>query len=233
MESHEEKLANMIRQSKEREAQQEMVRKAKQISRENRSKGMGGSGGGIGSMRDFADDLRSGAAQVQAQIESTASALPSLGGEGGGGYGGGYSAPPKKGTGMKLGSKTGGMGGMGGASLLQAMAAEGEVVDAAPARGGMPAVSAGPAAPGGGAAGISLVADEKLAITMSRDGGLQSMEVKGDLQLLVSDPSLGKAVVPLTLGANPGFQFKTHPNINKVHPARPCLKRLPRFLSHW
>ena len=77
MESHEEKLAKMIRQSKEREAQQEMVRKAKQISRENRSKGIGGSGG-IGSMRDFADDLRSGAAQVLGSIEA-AGAMPGVG----------------------------------------------------------------------------------------------------------------------------------------------------------
>merc|ERR1719482_1928938 len=53
MESHEEKLALMIRQSKEREAQQEAERRRKQIARDNRSKGMGG--GGIASMRDFAD----------------------------------------------------------------------------------------------------------------------------------------------------------------------------------
>ena len=52
-------------------------------------------------------------------------------------------------------------------------------------------------------------------MTMTRDGGLQGMEVKGDLQLLITDESLAKCVVPLVLGENPGFQFKTHPNINK------------------
>merc|ERR1719450_858513 len=41
------------------------------------------------------------------------------------------------------------------------------------------------------------------------------MEVKGDLQLLIIDAAVGKALVPLKLGSNPGFQFKTHPNINK------------------
>jgi len=51
---------------------------------------------------------------------------------------------------------------------------------------------------------------------MSRDGGLQGMEVKGELQLVVTDPSLGKAVVPLVMGTNAGYQFKTHPNINKA-----------------
>ena len=73
MESHEEKLAIMIRQSKEREAQQEMARRAKQIARENRSKGMGGGGiqGGLGAMRDFADDMRSGAQVHTAQTRHT------------------------------------------------------------------------------------------------------------------------------------------------------------------
>jgi len=51
---------------------------------------------------------------------------------------------------------------------------------------------------------------------MSRDGGLQALEVNGFLQLLVNDPACGKAHVPLTMGANAGFQFKTHPNIDKA-----------------
>lgn len=68
---------------------------------------------------------------------------------------------------------------------------------------------------GVGGGGVSLVAEEKLAISMSRDGGLQSFEVKGEMQLLVSDAAHGKALVPLVLGANSGYQFKTHPNINK------------------
>merc|ERR1719201_2943417 len=50
---------------------------------------------------------------------------------------------------------------------------------------------------------------------MTRDVGLQGMEAKSDLQLLITDPQYGRATVPLTLGTNTGFQFKTHPNINK------------------
>lgn len=45
-------------------------------------------------------------------------------------------------------------------------------------------------------------------ISLKRDGGLESMEVNGVMQLLVSDPTFGKAVVPLNLGANPGFQVR-------------------------
>jgi hypothetical protein len=114
---------------------------------------------------------------------------------------------------MQLGSAKKGPAG---ASLLQAMAAEAEseAVGTAAAR---PAAAAGGgfASGGGGGGGVSLVADEKLVVQMSRDGGLQSFEVKGDLQLLVTDAAHGKALVPLALGANPGYQFKTHPNINK------------------
>ena len=50
---------------------------------------------------------------------------------------------------------------------------------------------------------------------MNRDGGLESMEVKGDLTLLITDATMGKVTLPLRMGENPGFQFKTHPKINK------------------
>ena len=211
MESHEEKLALMIRQSKEREAQQEAERRRKQIARDSRSKGMGGQGlsGGIGSMRDFADDLRSGAASAAATIEANASSFdpsfsrpPSS------------APPPKAGSGMKLGA--GKLGSKAPSSLLQAMAAEADESSAAtPTRPGAPPAAGGASPGGGGAAGLNLTAEEKLAVTMSRDGGLQSLEVNGILQLLNSDASNGKAIVPVQMGPNPGFQFKTHPNIDK------------------
>ena len=213
MESHEEKLAIMIRQSKEREAQQEAERKRKEIARENRSKGIGSKGvaGGMQSMRDFADDLRTGANAAAASIEAQTGAAfdPS--------YTAPRSAPPPKaGTGMKLGK--GGMGKGGGApsSLLGALALEADEGAATPSRSG--AGGAGGASPGGAAAaqaGITLTAEEKLSVVLSRDGGLQSLELNGILQLLNTDPNAGRAVVPLALGPNAGFQFKTHPNIDK------------------
>jgi len=62
---------------------------------------------------------------------------------------------------------------------------------------------------------IQLTVDEKIAISMNRDGGLEAMEVKGDLTLLITDAAMGKVTLPLRMGDNAGFQFKTHPNINK------------------
>ena len=33
--------------------------------------------------------------------------------------------------------------------------------------------------------------------------------------LLITDATMGKVTLPLRMGENPGFQFKTHPKINK------------------
>eukprot|EP00908_Phaeocystis_cordata_P011823 Transcript_22779.p1 GENE.Transcript_22779~~Transcript_22779.p1 ORF type:complete len:461 (+),score=241.92 Transcript_22779:274-1656(+) len=148
MESHEEKLSIMIRQSKEREARDKAKEKEKEIAR---NKGGGKMPGGI-------------------------------------------------------------------ASLLQELVDTGEVEELQ--RPGAPAT---PAGGGGGAApanramteAIQLTVDEKVVVSMNRDGGLESMEVKGDLSLLITDPAFGKVTLPLRMGENAGFQFKTHPNINK------------------
>uniref|UniRef100_A0A7S3AEA8 Coatomer subunit delta n=1 Tax=Haptolina ericina TaxID=156174 RepID=A0A7S3AEA8_9EUKA len=120
---------------------------------------------------------------------------------------------PKKGEGgMQLGKPKGALGG---ASLLQAMVDDGEVLPSKAAGVPEPSPTSAGASAMGKSAPITLTCDEKLVISLKRDGGLDSMEVKGDLQLLVTDASYGKALLPLKLGANPGFQFKTHPNINK------------------
>ena len=57
---------------------------------------------------------------------------------------------------------------------------------------------------------------ESISAKISRDGILKSFNVKGDLQLRISDPSLTK--VKLDLVANPSYnaQFKTHPNVDKA-----------------
>lgn len=57
---------------------------------------------------------------------------------------------------------------------------------------------------------------ESISAKISRDGILKSFNVKGDLQLRISDPSLTK--VRLDLVANPSHnaQFKTHPNVDKT-----------------
>lgn len=58
--------------------------------------------------------------------------------------------------------------------------------------------------------------EEKITMVATRDGGLENMEVKGDLMLRVSDPSKAKISLALRHLEDPSIQFKTHPNVNKV-----------------
>ena len=63
---------------------------------------------------------------------------------------------------------------------------------------------------------IHIILAEQIIARLSREGSLQSFEVKGDMQLKISDPSLTK--LSLTLMANEGplkAQFRTHPNVDK------------------
>jgi len=56
---------------------------------------------------------------------------------------------------------------------------------------------------------------EKLELVAENDGGLKNMEVKGELSLTVFDNAFSKVKVHISQGTNDGFQFKTHPNMNK------------------
>ncbi len=63
---------------------------------------------------------------------------------------------------------------------------------------------------------IHIVLAEQILARLSREGSLKSFEVKGDMQLRISDPSLTK--LSLSLMANEGplkAQFRTHPNVDK------------------
>ena len=62
---------------------------------------------------------------------------------------------------------------------------------------------------------IHVTVKEQLAVTMSRDGGIQSFELKGDLDLRITDAALAK--LRLTLGPKDyaDLQFKQHPNVAK------------------
>lgn len=62
---------------------------------------------------------------------------------------------------------------------------------------------------------IHVTVNEAITAKLSREGGLNSLSISGDLSLRVSDPSLTK--IKLNLDATPshGAQFRTHPNVDK------------------
>lgn len=211
MESHEEKLANMIKASKINEAKEEMKRKVTQIDKQKAEQRKGGDSSGSMMMEGFGKMLNEGAASVAASssfggaevyrppddyAQKAAAAAPAK--------------SIKPGSGMQLGKKNTKV------DLIAAMAEE-------TARSGqpppLPRMQSGAAhglqAAAIAAGALQLNVEEKIVATLGRDGGVQGLEVKGDLQLLVSNPAVGKLTVAVSFGENPGFQFKTHPNINK------------------
>lgn len=62
---------------------------------------------------------------------------------------------------------------------------------------------------------ISVVINETISAEVSREGVVKSYEVKGDLQLAISDPSLSKIKLAVTAEELNGVQFKTHPNVDR------------------
>lgn len=59
---------------------------------------------------------------------------------------------------------------------------------------------------------------ESVSLSLSREGGLESMDLKGDMNLHVSDPTLTKLKLllgPSTVGFGAELQFKQHPNVAK------------------
>jgi hypothetical protein len=62
---------------------------------------------------------------------------------------------------------------------------------------------------------IHVTISETINAKLSREGALNSMEVKGDLQLRITDPSLTKVKLDLVANASHGVQFRTHPNVDK------------------
>jgi len=62
---------------------------------------------------------------------------------------------------------------------------------------------------------IRVSISEKLVLVSQNDGGLENMEVKGELIVTAFDPNFAKLKVQVNQGDNPDFQFKAHPNMNK------------------
>ena len=63
---------------------------------------------------------------------------------------------------------------------------------------------------------IHATVDEQISAKLSKDGVLKAFNVKGNLQLRISDPSMTKVKLDLIANASHGAQFKTHPNVDKA-----------------
>ena len=238
MESHEEKLHKMIIQSKINDTKDVMKRKAMEIDKskvDKKSDGRGGFGGmmGGGGLSALGGGGGMGGKGMSGGYED--------GGRGGrgGGSGGGFNNSMDMDAGYDR-NGGGGMGGMGGGAaapsrpagptkglvlggkqkankFLESLRAEGEAVELE-SKTSRP--SAGGGAPGVSAvaqAGVSLQIEEKLSVILKKDGGLETMELQGTMMLEIKSGEEDAFIrVAVATGKNDGFQFKTHPNIDKA-----------------
>lgn len=63
---------------------------------------------------------------------------------------------------------------------------------------------------------IHVTIAETISATLTREGALKSFEVKGDLQLRITDPAFTKLRLDLQAVPTHGAQFRTHPNVDKA-----------------
>lgn len=210
MESHEERLHKLIVQSKIDEAKDVMMRKASAIDKNKlerqRPDGISfapASGNGSGRYDNGHQDGKSfgngssGSISKFGSLDSIALPKPAARG----------STPlstPSSNGGMKLGK------GQGTKQLLESLKAEGEVIveEVQPTSGPLKAavIATDP---------VTVMIEEKLIVTLKKDGGLENFELQGTMTLIVQSNEHAKICLQVETSANENVQLKTHPRIDK------------------
>eukprot|EP00163_Fabomonas_tropica_P034214 TRINITY_DN9375_c0_g1_i2.p1 TRINITY_DN9375_c0_g1~~TRINITY_DN9375_c0_g1_i2.p1 ORF type:complete len:519 (+),score=169.08 TRINITY_DN9375_c0_g1_i2:398-1954(+) len=98
--------------------------------------------------------------------------------------------------------------------ILQALIDEGDIDAAAtstssavaPSQAAVPTVEKKP---------VNMTIVETVSAQFNRNSGMESLEIKGDLTMVVNDQNATHVKAKLSCGPNKGFQLRTHPNINK------------------
>lgn len=226
MDSHEEKIAKALQQSKEEQARLEMQQKAKSLQEQKMAAmrqnfmtgqaptgslgGMEGFGGGghpsQGGMFDQFQQAQQGFAPPQEEFNPYAALQKPT-----------APAPAAPKVLAKSGMKLGGMGGGKKDSLMAAMAAEDNLFGgkaAAAADFGFGAQVAAPVAPP--STPLTLVLEEKISVNMTREGAVEACEVKGILNLTANTDLGATAVIAVNKAQLPAtFNYATHPKVDK------------------
>jgi hypothetical protein len=231
MDSHEEKIHLALKQTKEDQAKDEMRRKAKDIKdrqmaqmRANFVQGGNGpvaapvggmqgfGGGGPAQAASWTDGFNSNAqSQQQLQLQQSSQF--------------GFDVPTPVPDVPKVLAKSGmklGMGGKGGGtakkdSLMAAMAAEDNLFPLAAANGKNAFDLSAPAKPAATpSTPVTLVLEEKINVSMNREGVVESCDVKGTLTLTANTDAGTLALVQVNKASIPStFNVATHPKVDK------------------
>ncbi|KAF8633574.1 hypothetical protein AX15_001371 [Amanita polypyramis BW_CC] len=223
MESHEEKIQEIIARNKEAEAKEELKRRAKQLEMQRREqqKRAASAGGGSyigGGVSGYSPVSRFEAPEPPVSRINTSPPITSS-----------ATRPPAfKGSGMKLGAKKTRQ-----AELLDALGGEVVILSPEISAPATPVVAAAsvslPKASGRGSLPevtsekVHIVIKEQISLSLLRDGGVQSMELKGEMNLHISDPEFARvklALEPVSVDLGNALQFKQHPNVAKFSPGQ-------------
>lgn len=215
MESHEERIQEIIARNKELEASEERKRKAKQLElqRKEMSRAARGSGGMGGMARGPSYPTYTPPATTPSMPDTYDSYTAAKNEK--------FGKPlATRGKGMQLGKKTKT------GSMFEAVRGDlGAEAEASAPLAGVPTPAAPPvqtqvAAPAGRPSiereGIHVTVAEAISARLSREGAIETFEVKGDLQLRISDSSLTQVKLNLTLGDIKGAQLNAHPKVDKA-----------------
>ncbi len=218
MESHEERIQEIIARNKELEASEERKRKAKQLEMQrkemSRAARGGSSMGSMGRQQSYTPTTYTPPPTAPSMTDSydsyTAAKNEKFG-----------KAMPARGKGMQLGkkNKTGSM-------FEQVRGDRGAEAEASAPLAGLPTPAAPSIQPnvvssGGGRSsidrdGIHITVAEAISARLSREGAVEFFEVKGDLQLRISDASLTQIRLQLTTGDIRNAQLNAHPKVDKA-----------------
>ncbi|GAA5924866.1 hypothetical protein JCM1841_006955 [Sporobolomyces salmonicolor] len=227
MESHEEKIQEIIARNKEHEAKEELKRRAKQLEHQRREMTRRG-------QNPYANPSAG---------SSYPSSAPSYAPTPAPGYGSpspyereaaAPSAKPFKGKGMQLGAAKGRKNddqlaaALGGLNVddVPLLSHQQQVVEEQqpyypPAQQAAVPAPAKDVHPFGEVdqADVHLVVREALSLSLNRDGGISSLSLSGALDLRISAPEYAAILVKLPApsgGRGNDLQFKTHPNVDKA-----------------
>jgi hypothetical protein len=211
MESHEERIQEIIARNKELEATEERKRKAKQLEMQR---------------KETARNQRMGVGAAQARQPTyptytpppAAPTMPDTYDSYNAAKNEKFSKPlASRGKGMQLGkkNKTGSM-------FDQVRSDMGAEAETSAPLAGVPAQQVTPVQPAVAARaptsgdGVNVTIAEAITARFSREGALEFFEVKGDLQLRISDPSLTQVKLNLAMGDTKGAQLNAHPKVDKT-----------------
>ncbi|KAH0556741.1 hypothetical protein GP486_005468 [Trichoglossum hirsutum] len=203
MESHEERIQEIIARNKELEASEERKRRAKQLELQRKEMSRSGR-----SSVPRAPSYPTYTPPARPSVPDTYDAYEAEKNKS-------FKSAAPKGKGMQLGKKSkttdmfervrGDLGPEAEQSAPLASSTPSAVETSLPARGSTPPDQEA----------VHITVAETISARLSREGSLKTFEVKGDLQLRITDHSLTKVKLELVADASKGAQFRTHPNVDK------------------